>query len=299
MRKFISSIIVSLVITAPALADDLGELTSRSIQAHAKIASIQTEMDAALGERRAQYQGLLAALDQLKFPAMNASALAEMDKKIATETQTLKQFLKMGTPTESLQFTYSRIMELTMKRNAGSITSESERSEFRSTMQSEFTRVSDEIEQIEKPFKAKIAKVTKSVSKDDAELTNELSQFFIESKGTSLKHANATMHTAFAGFEWYNASGERIAWAHIRFRSQDEIEDADRQEMLNGKFPVRTANDNSLWVWAGNFLITFVPVDENLKDEETLKDAIFDFVKLGALAKINAQPDGPLAEVFE
>jgi hypothetical protein len=298
VRKIICSIIVSLTAAASASAGDLGDLAARSIQAHTQISTIQADMEAALGDRQSQVKGLNAAIDQLEDAPMSPEELSAFDTEIEKETERLAQFRELGTPDDSLVYTYSRILELSMQRNAGSIQSKPKRKEFATKIQGEFNRITSEIEQIETPFENKISKITEAVSDEDSELSDELSQFFNEFNGISLKPTNATMHTAFAGLEWYNPSGERVAWAHIRIRSTTEIVESDREDMLKGKFPVRTANDNSLWVWAGNFLITFVPVDEKLKDEDTLKNKIFDFVDLKALAQVDAQPNNVLAEVF-
>lgn len=299
MRKLICSIVVSLVAVAPAGAEDLGELAARSIHTHAQIAKIHTQMEEELGDRRMQAQALGSALEQVDLPPMSASEIKSLDAKIAKETETLAQFRKLGTSDDSLGYTYGRIMELSLTREAGALKNSSERADFRNRIQKQYDRVMQEINTIEAPFNAKIQRITDSVADDNEALTKALSQYFNEFDGLSVKHVNANMHSAFAGLEWFDQSGERVAWAHVRIRSERDIMASDRREMLDNTFPVRTANDNSLWVWAGNFLITFVPVEEDLKSESALKDSIFKFVDLEALAQVNAEPTGALAEVFE
>lgn len=293
--------ILLLFMISPAWATDLEALLAQSIQTYQEIEAIRKEMREAVGSRTPQKRAIEQALQTLDQAPLEQAELDDLEGQINRETEWLEQMQKSGVGEASLQYRRHRLHELSLQREAAAISDEAEQTSHRTKLQAQLKQLNAQIHEIQGPFSRQIEALQSSVSDQNSVLTKSLRPFFKtpgrQYEGGSIQFFQATVHNAFVSLEWIGPDEKRLAWAHIRIRPLSEIQEHDRNRLLNEKFPIRTVSNDSVWVWAGHHLITFVPVHDKLKDEAKLLEMIHEFVDLDGLAQISAHPQNEVAEV--
>lgn len=170
-----------------------------------------------------------------------------------------------------------------------------ERTALRAELEAQRDSLRERIDAIERPFRERTQKVKTAVDSQNRALTEAMKPFFRKPAGAvtgTPGQLNFTMSMAFGGVEWRDADNTQIAWAHVRMRPESEIKPSHRKNLLHGTYPIQSLGRDTIWVWAGNFLVTFATSHEAMKSEEAVQAAVGEFVDLAALASVNVS-DGP------
>jgi len=295
MRMFLVAVLVVSFSAVSAVGSSEGELIARTIQTYEQIESIRSQMRDAVGDLAAEKRSYELAMYELKGDPMTAEQLAKLATDIKQQVQILHRYKTQGASEDSIAYAKKRIRDLSLMHRAGKLTTTEQREAFRAKVQPKIDGLAGKIQVIEAPFQAKIQELQSSADVDNDALNKLIRPHFNAPKSaypsSKVQHLNATVHMAFASANWNNSENTQIAWAHVRIRSLDEIEDYHREQLLDGKYPIQSLSDGSIWVWAGHFLITFVADDEAITGEENIQKAIHQFIDLESLAAISGETE--------
>jgi hypothetical protein len=227
MRIFSPIAFAAVLLVSPAAnASDIDGLAARSIAAYEQIEGIRQEMREATGEMPDRKRALDQALFALEKSPFGPEELEALDKMIATEESNIARMKEAGMDESAMAYNHRRLHELGLQRSAAVITDEAERAEHRSLLEAERDGLAKKIEQIEAPFNERIGEIRSGVFPDNDALSKALGGFFHAPtdtfEGATLQPINASMEMAFAGLEWHDAEGTRVAWAHVRIRNESE-----------------------------------------------------------------------------
>ena len=306
MRSLLIGLLMMIVSGVPAVAsggetsdsgggDSGGALVARTIQTYEQVEEVRARMYEAVGDLSSEKRAYELALYELKNEPKTAKQVHELAKEIQQQGETLQRYKSQGASADSIAYCKKRIRDLTLILRAGKLQTPQERERFRAQVEPKVEELAARIREIESPYQAKMKAIQAAADEDNQALT-ELIRPYLKAPestypGSKVQHVNATVHMAFGSGNWNDRSDRQVAWAHIRIRSQDEIQDYHRKNLLDGKYPIQSLSDGSIWVWAGNFLITFVADDETITGEENIQDAIHQFIDLESLAAISEETE--------
>lgn len=301
MRSILLILFAILLCVGPAVAEkpdgasriEPGWLIAESIRTYEQVEAVRSEMNEAVGDLDEAKRIYELAIRELARGAKTQDQLDELTASIERERSSLKQYEQNGHSQSAIDYSKRRIRELALIKEAGESATDAQRDAFRRKYQPKIDDLNKQILAIREPYEKQIKAIQKPADTHNEQLAELLRPYFkapvARYPGSTVGQVNATLHMAFGAGAWNDSDDEQIAWAHIRIRSLDEIEDFHRENLLDGTYPIQSLSDNSLWVWAGHFLITFVADDETLQDKETIQQAIHDFVDLEGLASISAE----------
>ncbi len=293
MRKVLSLLAVVLLSVSSTLASDDGNLVARSIQTYEQIEAIREQMRDATADLEAEKRAYELAIREANSGAKTEQQLKELRTELERHQQILIKAEKNNTPAASTDYSRKRVRDLSLMIEAGSLQTDVQRKAFKIKYQPKIDRLNKQIKRISTPYNKRISELQDAAQAESDALVGLLRPYLktpgANYTGSRVDAVNADMSNAFGSSNWNDSDDHRIAWAHIRIRSQDEIEDYHRQNLLDGKYPIQSLSDGSIWVWAGNFLITFVADDEALKGKDNIQQAIHDFIDLEGLASIQIE----------
>ncbi|MCF6175469.1 MAG: hypothetical protein L3J71_06865 [Victivallaceae bacterium] len=147
------------------------------------------------------------------------------------------------------------------------------------------------IDKLQLPFKKQKSTVSNNINLDqkNSELKSLLDTLITPVTGkksaiVDKKSVDATFTTAFVSCYWKQGK-KQIAWAHIRIRP--EKNNRFIKNKLANKYPITSINDNSIWLWAGNFNICLVVNDKKLQNKEKVKELALQLLNLHGFKKIS------------
>ncbi len=293
MRKVLFFLAAVLLSVSSAPASDHGNLVARSIQTYEQIEAIREQMRDATADLTAEKRAYELAIREANAGVKTEQQLKELRTELDRHQQILANAQKNNTPAASTDYSRKRIRDLSLMIEAGSLQTDVQRKAFTIKYQPKIDRLNKQIKRISTPYHTRISELQDAANADSDALVDMLRPYFktpdANYTGSSVDAVCADMSNAFGSGNWNDSDDERIAWAHIRIRSQDEIEDYHRQNLLDGKYPIQSLSDGSIWVWAGNFLITFVADDDAIKGKDNIQQAIHDFIDLEGLASIQIE----------
>ncbi|MEM7229960.1 MAG: hypothetical protein AAF432_14220 [Planctomycetota bacterium] len=289
--------VVSVAISAIASAETIESLTARSLSAYEQIESIRTDMQNTTGSLSDELSTVGHVLSVFDEPLLTTEELDELDTEIAHAEKRLTWLEERNESEDAIARARMTVERHTMLRRLGTMSDKAARKAWRQKLTERKTSLEAKLTELATPYRTQMKDITASVQQDNKAFTDALSPFFLtpatDFEGVTLDHVNFTMHSAFGGVEWKDAEGKQIAWAHIRLRDDAEIQSYERDNLLDELYPIRSTSDYDLWVWAGNFLVTFVPSEGTMKNKELLQAVVTDFVDLEGLAAIEV--DAPEA----
>ena len=293
MRTILLTLCVVLLATVNATATTDGALVALSIQTYEQIESIRSEMRDAVGDLSDEKRAYELAIRELNSEPKTQKQLDELDADIKRHKGILERSQNFNASGDSIAYSHKRVRDLTLILEAGKLKTDDEREAFRQKYQPRINELAARIQSLEAPFQDRIREAQEPTQAQNEALA-EIIRPHIKAPqdgypGSAVSHINATVHMAFGSSNWNDRDDNQIAWAHIRIRSLNEIEDYHRENLLDGKYPIQSLSDGSIWVWAGHFLITFVVDDEALKGKENIQKAIHQFIDLKSLASISAE----------
>lgn len=293
MRTFVIGLLMVVCSAASAVASDGGELIAQTIQTYEQIEAVRTRMREAVGGLSDEKRAYELALYELDNEPKSAKQVHELATEITQQGETLQRLKSRGASAASIAYCKKRIRDLTLILRAGKLQTRQQRDAFRAQVQPQIDQLAAKIRAIEAPYQAKMQAIQAAADQGNDALT-ELIRPCLKTPntvypGSSVQHVNATVHMAFGSGNWNDRHDKQVAWAHIRIRSLDEIEDYHREKLLDGKYPIQSLSDGSIWVWAGHFLITFVADDKAITGEDNIQKAIHQFIDLESLAAISAE----------
>ncbi len=293
MRTIVLSLFVVMLSAASAVASDEGAIIARSIQTNEQIGAIRTEMREAVGDLSDEQRACELALYELNGEPKTQAQLDELAGSISQQAKSIERIQASNGSKKSLAYSQRRIRDLTLILEASQLKTDAQRDVYRKKLQARIDKLTAKIQTIQAPFKARITEIEVSTEDGNDALAAVIRPHIKPPEstypGSTIQHFNATVHMAFGASHWQDSDGKQIAWAHIRIRSLDEIEDYHREKLLDGKYPIQSLSDGSIWVWAGHFLITFVVDDDTLKGEDNIQKVIHQFVDLEGLASITSE----------
>ncbi len=293
MRAISLFLCVVLLTAVNAVASDSGAVIAEVIQTYEQIEAIRSEMREASGDLSDEKRAYELAIYELKGEPKPQEQLDKLAGSIKQQEKSLKRIEANDGSSKSLAYAKRRIRDLSLILEASGLKTEAEREAHRRKLQPNVDELIRRIQAIEGPFKARIEAIENSAEAGNDALTAVIRPHIKTPEsiypGSTIQQFNATAHMAFGASHWQDSEKGQIAWAHIRIRPLDEIQDYHREKLLDGTYPIQSLSDGSLWVWAGHFLITFVVDDESLKGEESIQKVIHQFVDLEGLAAIKAE----------
>lgn len=304
MRSFWMGLLVMVCSVMPAMASDgrtggavvsEGALVAQTIETYEQVEAVRARMHEAVGDLALEKRAYELALYELENEPKTAKQVHELAKEIQQQRETLQHYKSQGASADSIAYCKTRIRDLTLILRAGKLQTPQQRDRFLAQVQPKVDELAARIREIEAPYQVKIKAIQSAADEANQALT-ELIRPYLKTPestypGSTVQHVNATVHMAFGSGNWNDRSDRQLAWAHIRIRSQDEIQDYHRKNLLDGKYPIQSLSDGSIWVWAGNFLITFVADDEAITGEANIQEAIHQFIDLESLAAISQQTE--------
>lgn len=278
----------SMMITASD-PTELGSLCARAIEAQEEIEQITARMGAATTPMPDEKNVLDRALAAFRDEPLQGEELSNLQTQLDDAREQLAM-MREQFPDLSNSYAENSIRRLEYEIQIRTMPEGPEREALRAEIQQERDALAAKIDEIEKPYQAEKAAIVASVDSDSEALTEAMTPFFDSPRG-EFENAETdttmfTMHMAFGGTSWDNAQGEQLAWAHVRIRSDDEISAHTNDRKLDGKYPIHSTSERSVWLWSGNFLVTFVASDESLYGEERMLEAVGQFVDLEGLAQV-------------
>jgi hypothetical protein len=304
MRAIQLSLCVVLLFVSSVWASDEGAIVAQSIDTYEQIEAIRSEMRDAVGDLADEKRAYELADYELDDEPKTQDQLDELTGSIKQQAKSLERMQAGNGSKESIAYSQRRIRDLTLILEASKLQTDAERDAHRQELQPIIEKLAADIQSIELPFQTSMREITGPADAGNEALAGVIRPYIKTPEstypGSTIEHFNATVHMAFGSSHWNDSDGKQIAWAHIRIRSLDEIEDYHREKLLDGKYPIQSLSDGSIWVWAGNFLITFVADDDELKGQENIQEMVKQFVDLQGLAAIKVQAGsvatGALAE---
>jgi archaellum component FlaC len=295
MRTILLSLLAAMLPAVTALASDEGAIVARAIETHLQVQAIQTEMRDTVGGLSDEKRAYELALRELDTKPKTRDQLNELATEISRQTESLKRFQANIGSEDAIDYCKRRIRDLTLILEASKLKTDTQRDAYRQKLQPKIDKLTEQIRSIEAPFRERVREVQGSADAGNEDLAAVIRPHIKTPEstypGSTVEHFNATVHMAFGSSNWNDSEGEQVAWAHIRIRPLDQIQDYHREKLLAGKYPIQSLSDGSIWVWAGHFLITFVADDEKLKGEENIQQAVQQFVDLEGLAAIHTETE--------
>lgn len=270
-------------------------LVALSIRTYQEVEAIRSEMrDAAsdLSDKKRAYE---LAIRELDAPPKTSDQLDKLAAGIKRHVAIIKRARGDNGSEASIAYSQKRVRDLSLILEASKLKTDAEREAFRQKYQPRIDELTDRIQATQSPFQVRIRDTQMPVHAENDALAEMIRTHFKTPDSaypnSSVGQINATVHMAFAASHWDDRHDKQIAWAHIRIRSLDEIEDYHRENLLDGKYPIQSLSDGSIWVWAGHFLITFVADHDSLKGKENIQQAIHQFIDLDGLAAITTESE--------
>jgi hypothetical protein len=290
MRSILACVLTVTLSAAGAWALDDAAVVAEAIQTYEQIEAIRAEMRDAVGELSDEKRAYELALYELDGKPKTKAQLDELAGSIRQQTKSLERIQANNGSKKSLAYCKRRIRDLTLILQASQLTTDAQRAAHRQKLQPRIDELAAQIRSIQAPYEERIQEIQHPADAGNDALTAVIRPHIKTPEsaypGSTAEHLNATVHMAFASCNWNDRDGNQIAWAHIRIRPLDEIEDYHRENLLDGKYPIQSLSDGSIWVWAGHFLVTFVVDDDGLKGKENIQEAIQQFIDLQGLAAI-------------
>ncbi len=304
MRTIVLSLLAVMLSAVSAVASGDGAVVARTIETYEQIDRIRSEMRKAVGGLADEKRAYELAINELSGEPKTQQQLDELSGSISQQSESLKRIQASNGSKKSLAYCQRRIRDLTLILEASQLKTDTERDAHRQKLQPKIDQLATKIQSIQGPYKERIGEIQAPADAGNDALAAVIRPYFKAPEstypGSTIEHFNATVHMAFGASNWHDSAGNQVAWAHIRIRSLDEVQDFHREKLLDGKYPIQSLSDGSIWVWAGHFLITFVVDDDALKGEEHIQEVIHQFVDLQGLAAIEAESEqvatGELAE---
>ncbi len=295
MRKIVISLLAVMLSAVSALASDQGAIIAQTIETYKQIEAVRSEMRGAVGDLSHEKRACELAIYELDGEPKTQAQLDELAGSISQQAESLKRIQASNGSKRSQAYCERRIRDLTLMLEASQITTDVKREVHRKKLRARVDQLDKKIQSIQEPYRGRIQAIEGPADAGNDELAAVIQPHIKTPEaaypGSTVEHLNATVHMAFGSSNWHDSNRKQIAWAHIRIRSLDEVEDYHREKLLDGKYPIQSLSDGSIWVWAGHFLITFVVDDDKLKGEENIQKMIHEFVDLEGLAGIEAEAE--------
>ncbi len=301
MRTILLPLLAVMISAAYTMGATDVALVALSIQTYEQVETIRSEMHDAVGDLSDEKRAYELAIRELNAEPKSQEQLDELAADIKRHWESLNRFQNGDGAEASTAYSRKRVRDLTLILEASKIKTDDERDAFRQKYQPEIDELAAKIRTLEAPFQKLIRNTQEPVNAENEALINLIRPYIkapdSSYPGSTVQSINATVHMAFGSSNWNDSDDNQIAWAHIRIRSLDEIEDYHRENLLDGTYPIQSLSDGSIWVWAGHFLITFVADDDALKGKENIQQAIHEFIDLEGLASIQAAQHAELETV--
>lgn len=294
MRMLTTVVLSVLTLTSASMATvgDMDLLATRALTVYEQFEQIRSDMAERVGALPEEGRAVDQVIRAFDEPALADDERIALDGKIDRERDRLARLEeRAGNDPGRINRTRAKIIELQLLRELGELNAASERLDFRDDLEARSAAIRAQIIDIERPFRDRMHAISSGSTADSERFSRELKPYFLPPSdafsGVVPDNVRFTTHMAFGSVEWFDDAGEKVAWAHIRLRRDSEVTTLDRNDLLDGRYPVRTLSNDSIWLWAGNFLVTFVAVDPALEHKDALRAAVGDFVDLQGLAEIN------------
>ncbi len=291
MRLIWLTLLAVVLSTTHTLGATDEALVALSIRTYQEVEAIRSEMrDAAsdLADKKRAYE---LAIRELDAPPKTPDQLDKLAAGIKRHAAIIKHGQDGNGSEASIAYSQKRVHDLSLILEASKLKTDAGREAFRQKYQPRIDELTNKIQAIQAPYRVRIQDTQQPVRAENGALAEMIRTHFKTPNAaypdSSVGQVNATVYMAFAASHWSDRNDKQIAWAHIRIRSLDEIEDYHRENLLDGKYPIQSLSDGSIWVWAGHFLITFVADDDSLKGKENIQQAIHQFIDLEGLAAIS------------
>lgn len=295
MIKTVVWVFVLTLCASAAAQDEAGVIAARSIAFYQQKQQIQEQQRQALKGLPDEQRVYQQIVDWTRQAPLEAPAIKQLDQRIAKKQAQINVARKSGRTGATMERLGEELTKLQIERQVRSSRNPMQRVQLRNKAQAEVDRLQAQIDQKSNPFARQLRSLNQEARAFNPALKFAFDSYFKANGGANgsatRKHFNANAADAFMSVQWDDATGNQVAWAHVRLRPTEEIPQHARKNLLDGKYPIQTAGDNSLWVWAGNVLITFVPTAEQLKREATLKQAVHDFIDMPGLASVKTPAD--------
>ncbi len=295
MIKTMTCVFVLTICATASAQDETAVIAARSIAFWQQKQQIQEKQREALGglpEEQRLYQQIV---DWTRQAPLDAEALKQLDQRIAKKQAQINVARKNGRTGAWVESLNENLTRLRIERQVCASRNPMQRVQLRNKAQAEVDRLQVQIDKRGRTYAGQLRSLDKEARAFSPALEYAFESYFKTTAGAGQnavrQHFTANASDAFMSVQWNDATGNQVAWAHIRLRPESEVPAHARKNLLGGKYPIQTAGDHSLWVWAGNALIAFVPTDEQLKNEAALKKAVFDYIDMTGLASIEAPAD--------
>lgn len=147
-------------------------------------------------------------------------------------------------------------------------------------------------QRLAKPFDEQIAQAKRVSPEKKAAYKKAMEKYCLIPGKEYAEVAGISMSASFGGtiisYQWKDAKGKHVAWAHLRLRDKPAIPLGAVK--LDDTYLVFTHSDGSIWVWAGHFQICFVMNKKEWQGKANVAEAVKAFIDMKGLAEIDAAP---------
>jgi hypothetical protein len=272
-RSWPVMLLLAVVMISPALGADVNELVRRSLKAYTEKEAIGAEMRKATANESARMSALWSAISALKKPAPDAEKVKGYE--------------------HSMEYARTQIAMYELLIELAKITDPAKRAEKLKEVEAERKTIREKQRELGKPFNDRISELGRAADADAKAFDDAMKAYCLtpggEFKGAVPKSTRATPSDAFISYNWNDADGKQVAWAHLRLR--DKPETRKDAKLLDGKHAITSHSGSSMWVWVGHFKVAFIMSKKEWQSKEMIAKAVKAFIDLDGLAKLDAAPE--------